>query len=72
MIEQLQLLGGRVHPLAVYQQLIGVQIDDQLVKGQLFLRLLLLTAGTAEDGVDAGQDLLHLKGLDDIVVRAPL
>ena len=54
MIEQFQLLGGRVHPLAVYQQLIGVQIDDQLVKGQLFLRLLLLTAGTAEDGVWEG------------------
>ena len=50
MVQQLQLFGGRIHLLAVHQQLIGVQVDDQLVKGQLFLRLLLLTGGTAEDG----------------------
>ena len=26
----------------------------------------------AEDGVDAGDELLHLKGLDDVVVRPHL
>ena len=72
MIEQLQLLGGRIHPLAVHQQLIGVQVDDQLIKGQLLISLLLLLAGAAEHRVDAGQDLLHLEGLDNVVVRAPL
>ena len=73
MVEQLQLLGGRIHPLAVHQQLVGVQIDDQLVKGELFLSApLLLRAEAAEHRVDACQHLLHLKGLDDVVVRAPL
>ena len=42
MEQQLQFLGGRIHPLAVYQQLIGVQVDDQLIEGQLFAGLLLL------------------------------
>ena len=36
------------------------------------ISLLLLLAGAAEHRVDAGQNLLHLKGLDDIVVGAPL
>ena len=73
MVEQLQLLGGRVHPLAVHQQLVGVQVDDQLVKGELLPPVpLLLRAEAAEHGVNAGQHLLHLKGLDDVVVRAPL
>ena len=68
--QQLQLLGRGVHRLAVDDQLIGVQIDDQLVKGQLFGAPLLLAAGGApQHSVDAGQDLLHLKGLDDVIVR---
>ena len=72
-VEQLQLLGRRIHPLAVHQQLIGVQVDDQLVEGELLLAApLLLAAEAAEHRVDAGQHLLHLKGLDDIVVGAPL
>ena len=36
------------------------------------ISLLLLLAGAAEHRVDAGQDLLHLEGLDNVVVRAPL
>ena len=69
MEQQLQLLGGRVHPLAIHQQLVGVQVDDQLVKGQLLLSALLLHAAAAQHRMDAGQHLLHLKGLYDIVVR---
>ena len=34
-----------------------------LSKDSFFLPLLLLLAGAAEHCVDAGQDLLHLKGL---------
>ena len=71
MIEQLHLLGGRVHPLAIHQQLVGVHIDDQLVEGQL-LPTALVAAVPAEHRVDACHDLLHLEGLHDIVVRAHL
>ena len=71
MIQQLQLFGGRVHLLAVHQQLIAVQIDDQFVKHQLLLCVVgYLTA--AEHGIDPGHELLHLEGLDQIVVRAHL
>ena len=73
MEKKLQLFGRRVHPLAVHQQLVGVQVDDQLVEGEaLFAAALLLHAEAAQHRVDAGKDLLHLKGLNDVVVRAPL
>lgn len=42
-----------------------------LSKVSFFSPLLLLAAEAAEHRVDAGQHLLHLKGLDDIVVGAP-
>ena len=71
MVQKFQLFGRGVHPLAVHQQLVGVQVDDQLVKHQLFL-LLLLFAVSAQHGVDPGQHFLHLKGLGDIVVGAQL
>ena len=71
MVEKLQLLGGRIHPLAVHQQLVGVQVDDQLIKDQALLGLLLL-AEAAEHRVDAGQYLFHLEGLGDVVVRPHL
>ena len=72
-VEQLQLLGGRIHPLAVHQQLVGVQVDHQLVEGELLLPgAVLVPAEAAEHRVDAGQHLLHLEGLDDVVVGAPL
>ena len=70
-IEQLHLLGGRVHPLAVHQQLVGIHVDHQLVKGQL-LPPALVAAVPAEDGVDTGHDLLHLEGFHDIVIRPHL
>ena len=73
MVEKLQLLGGRVHPLAVHQQLVSVQVDGELIKGELFLAGGVLFANrTAQHGVDAGQDFLGLKGLDDVVVGALL
>ena len=71
MVQKLQLLGGRVHLLAVHQQLVAVQIDDQLVKDQLLLRIVGDLAA-AEDGVDARHELLHLEGLDQIVVGSHL
>ena len=70
--EKLQLFGRSVHPLAVHQQLIGVQIDDQLVKGELALRRLIVISETAQHGVNAGQHLLHFKRLGDVVVGAHL
>ena len=69
--QQLQFLRGRIHPLALDLQLVGVQVDDQSVKGQA-AGFDLVPAQTAQDGVDAGQQLFHLKGLDDIVIRAHL
>ena len=69
MIQQLQLLGGRVHLFPVHDQLIAVEIDNELVEHQLFLGIVGDLAA-AQHSVDMGHQLLHLKGLDDIVVRA--
>ena len=71
MIQQLQLLGRRVHLFPVHDQLIGIQVDDQLVEGQL-LAGVVGDLRPAQHRVDPGQQLLHLKGLDDIVVSAHL
>ena len=68
-IQQLQLLGRRVDLLAVYQQLVAVQVDDQLVEHQALFRVIGDLAA-AEHRVDAGHELLHLEGLHQIVVRA--
>ena len=71
MVQKLQLLGGRVDLLPVHDQLVGVQIHHQPVKGQPL-------AGVVGDlrppqhGVDPGDELLHLEGLDDVVVGAHL
>ena len=69
MIQQLQLLGRRVDLLAVYQQLVAVQVDDQLVEHQALFRVVGDLAA-AEHRIDAGHELLHLEGLHQIVVRA--
>ena len=71
MIEKLQLFGRRVDLLAVDDELIGVEVDDELVEREALVRVLGDLAA-AQHGVDARKQLLHLKGLDDIVVRAHL
>ncbi len=37
MVQKLQLLGRGIHPPAVHKQLVGIKIDGQLVKDELFL-----------------------------------
>ena len=71
MVQQLQLFGGRIHLLAVHQQLVAVQIDLQLVEHQT-LAGIVGDLAAAQHGVDAGHQLLHLEGLDQIVVGAHL
>ena len=71
MVQQLQLLGGRVDLLPVHDQLVGVQVDHQLVERQP-LAGVVGDLRPPQDGVDAGDELLHLKGLDHIVVRPHL
>ena len=71
MVQQLQFLGGRVDLLAVHDQLIGIQINGQLVEME-FLAGVVGDLRPPQNGIDPGDQLLHLKGLDDIVVRAHL
>ena len=71
MVQQLHLFGRRVHLDPIHDQLIGVQIHHQLVKGQLFLHRA-VGIGAAHDRMDPGQQLLHLKGFGHIVVRSHL
>ena len=71
MVQQLQLLGGRIDLLPVHDQLVGVQIDDQLVEHQP-LAGVVGDLRPAQDGIDAGDELLHLKGLHHVVVRPHL
>ena len=71
MVQQLQLLGGRVDLLPVHDQLVGVQVDHQLVERQP-LAGVVGDLRPPQDGVDAGDELLHLKGLDHVVVRPHL
>ena len=71
MIKQLHLFRRGVDLFPVNNQFIRIQIDDQLVKGQLFI-----------DGADmirpahhrmhAGEKLFDLKGLGDIIIRPHL
>ena len=70
-VQQLQLLRGRVDLLAVDDQLVAVEVDDELVKGQA-LFCVVGDLAAAQHRVDARHQLLHLKGLDDVVVRAHL
>ena len=70
MVQKLQLLGRSIHPLAVHNQFVGIQIHYQLIEGQLLLRARPLFSGPAKHSMDAGQNLLHLKGLGNIVVRS--
>ena len=71
MIEQLQLLGRCVDLLAVHDQLVGVKVDDELIEHETLFRVL-GDLRAAEHGVDARDELLHLKGLDEVIVRAHL
>ena len=71
MIEKLQLFGRRIDLLAVHQQLIAVEVDDQLIKLQPLFRIVGDLAA-AQHGVNTGHQFLHFKGLDQIVVCAHL
>ena len=71
-VQKLHLLGRRVDLLAVDDQLIGVEVDDELVEGELLALGLAVVAGAAQHGVHARKQLLDLEGLDDVVVRAHL
>ena len=70
-VQHLQLLGGHFHGLSLIVYLILFQADRQPREGQGVL----FTAGgggTAQHSLDAGQQLLALKGLGHVVVRAQL
>ena len=72
-VQQLHLLGGRVHLFAVYGQFKGIHIDDQLVKHQASGFLFRGGAGAAaQHGLNPGQHLFHFKGLGDVVIGAVL
>ena len=68
--QQFQLLGRCLDHLALDLELIAVHIQMQVVKVIYALVFLLLGGGTAQHGLDAGRDLLGVKGLDDVVIRA--
>ena len=67
-LEELCAGRGRIHPFSVYQQLIGIQVDDQFVKGQLLFSVFLAAAIAAQHCVDAGQYLFHHKRFCDVII----
>ncbi len=67
MVKAAPILSGVSTRLPLDLQFVGVQVDHQAVEGEA-AGLGLVPPQAAEDGVDPGQHLLHLKGLDDIVV----
>ena len=70
-VEQLHLLGGRVHLFAVDGELEGIHVNDQLVENQTAGLFLGSGSGAAaQHRLDAGQDLLHFEGLGDVVIGA--
>ncbi len=71
MIQQLQLLGGRVDFLPIHDQLVGVQVNHQLVERQPFAGVV-GDLRPPQDCIDPSDELLHLKGLHHIVIRPHL
>ena len=72
MVQKLHLLRRRGDFFAVHRQLKGVHVDDELVEHQLAGGLFRLDAAAPQNGLDARKDLLHLKGLGDVIVGALL
>ena len=74
-VEQLQLLGRRLHHLALDPQLIAVHIQPQVVKLNDALGAFRRGGGilaAAEHRLDAGHHFLGVKGLDHIIVGTQL
>ena len=73
MEQKLHLLGRRFDALAVDDELERVKVDDELVEDQTAgLRLVVLAACAAQNGLDSCQQLFHFEGLGEIVVRTLL
>ncbi len=70
MVQQLHLLGRGGDLFAVDRELKGLHINDQLVKHQALFVLVRVFAAAAEDRLNPGKHLGHLKGLCDVVVGA--
>ena len=74
-VQQLQLLGGSLHHLALDPQLVAVHVQPQVVELDHALGALGLGGGggaAAQHRLDAGHDFLGVKGLDHVIVRAQL
>ena len=71
MVEKLQFLGRRVHLFSVHNQLVGVQVNRELIKGQP-LTGVVGNLRSPQYGIDPGNQLLHFKGLYNIVVSSHL
>ena len=70
-IQQFHLLRRCIDLLSVDHQLVGIQIDHQLVKGQLLIHRSDMIR-PAHHRMDAGQQLFHFKRFGYIVVRTHL
>ena len=74
-VEQLQLLGGSLHHLALHPQLVAVHIQPQVVELNDALGALGSSRGglaAAQHRFDAGHHFLGVKGLDHVVVGTQL
>ena len=72
MVNQLHLLGRRINLHALDLELVVRQVDREVLVADLLRLSRFLFADAAEHRVDARDDLLRLKGLDHVVVRAEL
>jgi len=68
--QELELGGGQIHLDLGAVHLVGVLVQDQVGHAHDAVVLVLNGVGAAQDGADAGDDLLQPEGLGDVVVAA--
>ena len=64
-VQKLNLLRGCVHVLARDDELVGLLVNDEVVKGQFAA---VVRGQTAQHSAYAGDDFAHLEGLYDVVI----
>ena len=69
-VQQLDLLRGRVHALALDDEIVGLLVDHEIVERQLFGCV--IGRDTPKYRAHARDDLGHFERLDDVVVRTHL
>src|SRR5690554_1046860 len=68
--EEVELEGGKVQLLLLFVDLMGGEVHADVADGIDLHRGFGRGLGASEDGLDAGGELVGVKGFDDIIARA--